>query len=125
MKINFQKKFDQPAEFLLRRAGYGQIYDRRSGQTSYVRRLGGGHYPRFHLYVNSEDPLILNLHLDQKQVSYGGQTAHSGDYDSGPVKEEVERIYQAVKAMKDQPAPVRYDKQPEDEKKGFFKKLFG
>jgi hypothetical protein len=33
----------------LRQAGYEYIEDRRSGQASFVRKLGGGRYPRFHI----------------------------------------------------------------------------
>lgn len=99
MKINFNQRFRQPVDFLIRRCSYGQIRDRRSGQTSYVRRLRSGLYPRFHLYVNSEEPLVLSLHLDQKQVSYEGQKAHSGEYDSDLVTKEAQRISDTILAL--------------------------
>src|SRR3989338_174639 len=79
---------------LLRKAGYFQIIDHRSGHESYVKRLSQSqHYPRFHLYIeeNAGD-YQFNLHLDQKQASYQGQRAHSADYDERLVKEEAEKI---------------------------------
>jgi hypothetical protein len=78
----------------LRQAGYDYIENRHNGQSSFVRKLGGGAYPRFHIYVKEQgDTLVFNLHLDQKQVSYEGNTAHSGEYDDeGPVLAEGERL---------------------------------
>jgi hypothetical protein len=65
-----------------------------NNKLSYVRPLGNYHYPRFHIYIenNPQGELILNLHLDQKSVSYGRQTAHSGEYDDETVKQEGERL---------------------------------
>ncbi len=92
MKIEFGTTFSQNGDELVRRAGYGRIFDRRQDQHSYMRRTGRGHFPRFHLYINSEEPLVLNLHLDQKAVSYEGSHMHSGDYDSAVVATEAARI---------------------------------
>lgn len=120
MKIIFNQRFNQHADFLVRRCGYGQIKDSKTGQISYVRRLRTDFYPRFHLYIYSEDPLILNLHLDQKKASYEGFTAHSGDYDSELVKHEVQRIYnQILSESKEE------EKGDEREKRGWFSALFG
>lgn len=99
MDLKFKQKFSQNGSEILRRCGYGKIYDKRSDQTSYTRRLGREHYPRFHCYINSEDPLILSLHIDQKRVSYEGQTAHSGDYTSDLVKQELIRIAKTIESM--------------------------
>jgi hypothetical protein len=122
MKINFNQKFNQNADFLIRRCGYGLVRDPRAQEASYARRLGGNIYPRFHMYINSEDPLILNLHIDQKQASYEGFTAHSGDYDSDLVKQETQRIYSQIIQESQQANQV----QPEPEsKKGFWAGLFG
>jgi hypothetical protein len=122
MKINFGQKFNANADFLVRRCGYGQIRDSRTRETSYVRRLRNDFYPRFHMYINAEDPLILNLHLDQKKASYEGFTAHSGDYDSDLVKQEAQRIYNLIINESRQ----SYQEQAEpEEKKGFFSRLFG
>ena len=71
----------------MRAAGYAPFHD------SYVRVLGSGGYPRFHIYIDElEEKFVLNLHLDQKRPSYGTETAHSGDYEGGPVEKEADRI---------------------------------
>jgi len=82
----------------LQRAGYASFRDPRSGQDSYVRRLGSGFYPRFHLYAEERgDQLHINLHLDQKQPSYGGGThAHSGEYEGGIIDDEMRRLLAAL-----------------------------
>ncbi len=102
---------------LLRRAGYAPFRDPKTNETSYTRRLASNFYPRFHIYVNSENnsQLELNLHLDQKHASYQGQKAHSGEYESILVNQEAERIRTlAVKESVVEPP-----------KKGFWKKIFG
>jgi hypothetical protein len=125
MDINFQQKFNISTDQLIRRCGYGLVNDRRARQRSYSRRLGqAGFYPRFHLYVNSEDPLILSLHIDQKQVSYEGQTAHSGDYDSDLVKQEAQRIYNAI-IREGEEGQKGQEGEDGEEKKGFWSSLFG
>jgi hypothetical protein len=123
MKINFNKKFSQNADFLIRRCGYGLVRDPRARENSYSRRLGSNIYPRFHMYINSEDPLILNLHIDQKQTSYEGSTAHSGDYDSDLIKQEADRIYNQIliEGQGGKEGQEGVDKV----KKGFWGSLFG
>ncbi len=98
MKLILNKNLkESPANFL-RQAGYGYIQDRRSGQDSFVRRLGSGFYPRLHMYAEeSGDNIIFNLHLDQKQPSYSGAHAHNAEYDSQIVAEEIERLKQLLK----------------------------
>lgn len=93
MKIFIPKdKIGNPEQFI-RRCSYGKIFDRRSGQTSYARRIRGSLYPRLHLYIDErEDQVIFNLHLDQRQTRYEGVTAHSGEYDGVAVEQEVDRI---------------------------------
>ena len=78
----------------LRRLGYAEIRDSKSGKISYVRRLSRDYYPRFHIYLKREDQqnTFLAIHLDQKQPSYKDQTAHSGEYDSDLVLEEAKRV---------------------------------
>ena len=127
MKIEFNQKFNQQADFLIKRCGYGLVRDRRASEISYARRLGQGIYPRFHMYINSEDPLVLNLHLDQKQASYQGQTAHSGDYDSDIVKKEAQRIYDAILTQAASLESTNEELNFEDSngEGGFFSRLFG
>jgi len=124
MDINFNQKFNIPTDQLIRRCNYGFVRDPKASQRSYSRRLGQqGFYPRFHMYVNSEDPLILSIHIDQKQASYGGQTAHSGDYDSDLVKQEAKRIYDVV--MHEVAGANNDREDAQEDGGGFFSRLFG
>ncbi|MDD5341278.1 MAG: hypothetical protein PHC97_02465 [Patescibacteria group bacterium] len=124
MKIDFNQKLSVSADLLVRRCGYGQIRDGKTGQVSYVRRLRNDFYPRFHLYVNSENPLVLNLHLDQKKASYEGYTAHSGDYDSDVIRQEAQRIYTQILG-EDKEASSAKAAEAEEENGGFWGRLFG
>lgn len=91
---------DQQPESLLRQAGYAYLMDRYTGQESYVRRLGRGFYPRFHLYLEENaGQVIFNLHLDQKQASYQGAHAHNAEYDGETVEAEMERIKSFTKSI--------------------------
>ena len=79
---------------LLRRAGYA-LHATREGKVSYVKRIHGDEYTRFHLYINKEEPgtlMELSLHLDEKRPSYEGSTAHSGEYEGPLIEEERDRI---------------------------------
>ncbi len=77
---------------LLREVGYRPIGYTPQGELNAVRSISGD-YPRFHIYAESnEETITFKLHLDQKKPSYGGETAHSGDYDGEIVKEEAARI---------------------------------
>lgn len=98
MKLIIDKnQLNEAPEIFLRHAGYGFIYDRRSGQSSFVRRLGGGFYPRFHMYIEENDKqVIFNLHLDQKQPSYAGAHAHNAEYEGEVVEQEIQRLKQLV-----------------------------
>ena len=96
MIITLEHQANHP-DVVLRRAGYVPFHDPRSGDESYVRRLGTHFYPRFHLYVDKHGgKLRLNLHLDQKQASYEGFRKHSGEYDGPTVEAEAERLYTAL-----------------------------
>ncbi len=77
----------------VQRCGYAAFRDPRTGAESFVRRLGSGFYPRFHLYVEERSgQLLLKLHLDQKQPSYQRGRSHSGEYDGPTVEVEAQRI---------------------------------
>lgn len=108
-----------PEQFLMR-CGYARLIDHN--QISYARRLGNYYYPRFHIYIQTkENQVIINLHLDQKQVSYLEGHAHNADYDGQEVKNEIDRIKNNLN---------KFIKTKEDLKKeppakiGFFKRLF-
>jgi hypothetical protein len=77
----------------IQRCGYARFRDPRTGQESYTRRLGSGFYPRFHLYVEERsNEVVLSLHLDQKQPSYGAGHAHSGEYEGEMIETEARRL---------------------------------
>ena len=79
---------------ILRGAGYAFHHDRKMDKDSFVRRLGNGFYPRFHLYVDDSrsDRVVFDLHLDQKQASYKGSHMHSAEYEGELVSAEISRL---------------------------------
>lgn len=84
MKLIFENIKDSPLN-ILRRIGYAFLRrDEKTGELSFVKRVGNADYPRFHIYVKmlGYTGAEVNLHLDQKKASYEGATAHSGEYDS-------------------------------------------
>ncbi|MCH7828342.1 hypothetical protein IH982_00520 [Patescibacteria group bacterium] len=71
--------------------------DSRTGELRFFRSLTGRRYPRFHLYATTtDDEAIIKLHLDQKQPSYQGSSAHSGEYEGPLLKQEAQRILNLV-----------------------------
>ncbi|MDP3970848.1 MAG: hypothetical protein Q8P90_04045 [bacterium] len=91
MKIALPEKLKMNVPMLLKQMGYHPILDRRAAQESWVRNLGRGHYPRFHLYPEKN---AFNMHLDQKQntINLKGLKRHAGEYDGPVVEAEGERI---------------------------------
>jgi hypothetical protein len=80
---------------LMRRAGYISLgRGINSEEFSFIRPLGLGGYPRFHLFIRFDQgkEAILNIHLDQKKAVYKGSRAHSADYDGPVIDIEIERI---------------------------------
>ena len=76
-----------------RRIGYIIIDTKDNGEYNLVRKLTGNNYPRFHIYLKiAGDRFMFNLHLDQKQPSYKGTHAHSGEYAGLVVDDEADRI---------------------------------
>ena len=129
MKKFIQGPLSENARNFMRRAGYGELQNRR-GQMSYSRRLGGGQYPRFHAYVeDSNGGIQINLHVDQKQSSQGSGAAHGGEYDGPLVENELARIVGLATVQTGGPTEekrYRDDYPPKKEKgKGLFGKLFG
>lgn len=104
------------SDLVMRRSGYGYLRDKNTGSGSYVRRLGSGFYPRLHVYIEGNS---INLHLDQKQASYEGTSAHSGEYSGEVVEKEGERIKNVMANL------LVSENEPEaKEKKGFWQRLF-
>lgn len=105
---------------ILRRSSYGLITNSKR-EESFVRRLGNYNYPRFHVYL---EPDFINLHLDQKAMSYEGFNAHNGEYGGEVVGEEAQRIADVMDKLttrSDAVEPALKNK----EKKGFFFSWFG
>ncbi|MDD2646675.1 MAG: hypothetical protein PHV78_00140 [Patescibacteria group bacterium] len=97
MKIIFKNLSLAEAIVKLKRCGYAEFKDPISHQTSFVRRLRGFFYPRFHIYIEQKaDQIIYNLHLDQKKPSYDGAHAHNGEYSGAVVEQEAERLKQMI-----------------------------
>lgn len=82
-------------QYFLRKCGYIEIQNpHKNLEISYARSLDPGRfYPRFHIYMEQQqNGAGLSIHLDAKKPSYEGTSAHSGEYDSPLVKEEIVRI---------------------------------
>lgn len=112
MKFKTTNNLNYTPENILRTCGYFPVFDQKTQKSSFVRKLSGNRYPRFHLYLKAiENELIFDLHLDQSQTVYSKQKAHNADYDSLEVKQELVRIFQEVKknipsAPKEEENPV-------------------
>jgi hypothetical protein len=146
MKLIVEKKYLSGAaeQFIQRRAAYAHIHSHHTGHDSYVRRLTRDHYPRLHMYIKDEgERVIFDLHLDQKQTSYGGSHAHNAEYDGPVVSAEMARIKELLRqdvpmansnlASVDPNTEKRlghgdYKRDSytyKEEKKGFWSRLFG
>lgn len=101
MKFKFPLKGINSRE-LIKKCSYGEVRDPNATEMSYARRLGSGFYPRFHVYLKDFDNYFeVDLHLDQKQASYEGSRAHSGEYDGDTVTNEARRITGVIKEIYD------------------------
>jgi len=91
------KNLKENVVVVARKIGYVIIDSRDNGEYNLVRKLTANNYPRFHVYLKvAGDRFIFNLHLDQKQPSYKGSHAHSGEYVGPVVGEEADRIKQLL-----------------------------
>lgn len=93
MKFNISLKNENLAN-TMRTCGYAPDgLNLRTGELRFFRSLSGRRYPRFHLYTTQHgDNVYMNLHIDQKQPSYQGTSAHSGEYEGPLVENEAQRI---------------------------------
>lgn len=115
-----KNKVNMSGDAIVRRAGYGFIHDQRSGKDSYMRRLTGDYYPRFHMYLKEDQQnIIFSLHLDQKRASYQGNHMHNAEYDGPLVVGEVERLKQVVIGLIGQQQAANRPK--EDDKRPWYK----
>jgi hypothetical protein len=122
MKIALPFEFKQEPKLFLQRAGYHELNDINSGQNSFVRRLHGDYYPRFHIYqeTDSNGRKFINLHLDQKKPSYSGAHADNAEYDGEVIQKETERLQGLIKNQMDNQNQVK----TEPVAKNFWHKLF-
>lgn len=91
------KNIQENIASIARKTGYLIIDSREYEEYNMVRKLSVNNYPRFHIYLKQAgDKLIFNLHLDQKQPSYEGSHAHSGEYEGPVVEDEADRIKQLL-----------------------------
>ena len=101
MKFEVKNNKRNNIAMLARKIGYRYLRkDEKAGEVVFIRVLGSGGYPRFHLFLKSEltdDDLIFDLHLDQKKPVYKEAHAHAAEYDTVIVKDESERITNVLK----------------------------
>ncbi len=125
MKFKTANNLTHSPENVLRTCSYFPIFDRKTQKGSFVRKITGNRYPRFHLYLKEiNNELIFDLHLDQSKNVYTGQKAHNADYESPEVKQELVRIFQEVK--KTIPVPKEKEIKPVEEENhpNWLSKLF-
>lgn len=93
MDLTLKKPLPDNPRNILKHAGYSEHFDPKTNQVSFSTRLGSGRFPRFHCYIKESDTnVIFSLHIDQKEPSYEGSHAHSGEYDGRLIEEEIKRI---------------------------------
>ena len=95
MKFLIPSSIQKPKNInlILRQSGYHPEVKRISGELSFVRSATGRPFPRFHVYVDEVvEGWMVNLHLDQKQPTYEGSSAHNGEYEGPIIEEEARRI---------------------------------
>lgn len=86
-----------PTQFM-RQAGYAYLPGHDGG--SFVKTFGRSFYPRFHVYIEeATGQAVINLHLDQKQPGYSGQSRHNGEYDGPVVAAEIARLEGLKRAL--------------------------
>jgi len=108
-----------PAVVFMRRAGYG-FQKEASGETTFVRRVSGGMFPRCHAYVVERSGVLeINLHVDQKAPTYGTERVHSGEYEGPLVEQESARLREFVTGV----PPTTPE--PPQHKTGFLGRWFG
>lgn len=127
MKLQFEQPLAETLRYFLKRAGYKEIFDRKSNKHSWVKPLNRtGRYPRFHCYIVNEKPgsQAIDIHFDSLRPLH--RTEASTSENSGPVLEkEVARIKSLATGglPSIQSADVASPKK--EIKKSWFEKIFG
>jgi RNA 3'-terminal phosphate cyclase len=93
MKIKIEKP-RYNVKYLMRRCGYTPWRDPRTGKERFIRRLGRGYYPRFHVKASYDNQynLILDLHLDARRPMHKRGIRTYENVESEVVRREAERI---------------------------------
>jgi len=80
--------------YFMRDCSYKPWRDPRSGNTSFIRRLGRSYYPRFHIKARRGDnhSLIFDLHLDARRPMHRKGVRCYEDSESDVVQAEAARI---------------------------------
>ena len=123
MDIAITKPLKKNSYAILREAGYIPIFDRASGKQSYIFRIRGDRYPRFHIYVTEESTakVAWHLHLDHREHGWG-EKLHDTEYNGNAVTEEGNRLRRWLAYFTDTSQPSEPTK---PESKGLFSKWFG
>jgi len=123
MNIPFPFDFPENKTTFMRRASYAAFTDPKTGKSSFVKRLRGDFYPRFHVYLETDKDNrdYISLHLDQKKTSYEGAHAHNAEYEGGAVEVEGKRLAGLIKNQMDN---AKQSPKNNMEPQGFFSKLF-
>ena len=88
----------QNEKYIMRKCGYMPWRDPRSGENSYIRRLGAGYYPRFHVKIKRAGiAVIIDLHLDARRPMHKKGIRSFEDSESDIVIREAQRISNIVK----------------------------
>lgn len=98
MKFILKGPFAENSYSLMRKLGY-TFQKKQDSEMSFIRPLERQSWPRFHIYLkenSAANKLVFNLHLDQRKTRYKGAAAHSGEYKTGLVKNEMERIKKSL-----------------------------
>lgn len=98
MRFTIENISDNPTT-ALRRAGYTYQHRTDQNELSFVRVMGQGGYPRFHMYVLLDGhTLKISFHIDHKKHTYGDNTRHHGEYEESPtLEQEANRVKSIVK----------------------------
>jgi hypothetical protein len=125
MKHFFPAPLPDHARNILRRLGYAEQRT-RSGQMSYTKRAGSDRFPRYHAYVEDQDGgMQVNLHVDQKEATYSGTSAHGGEYEGPLVTQEMNHIATFIKAQSNKTTNNHETEKPVDKpKRGLIERLF-
>ena len=78
----------------MRKIGYRAWRDPRSGQHSFIRRLGASYYPRFHVIPrhDQDNNFMIDLHFDWRRPMHKKEVKSTEGEESDVVQREVERI---------------------------------